>query len=60
MSPIQSAFVSGRKGVENAIIMQEIIHTISKKKGGVGYWQSKWILKRHMTNSNGALLEKHF
>ena len=34
ISPLQTAFVPGRKGIDNAIIVQEIIHTLSKKKGG--------------------------
>ena len=36
ISPLQTAFVPGRKGIDNAIIVQEIIHTLSKKKGQVG------------------------
>lgn len=36
ISPLQSAFVPGRKGVDNAIIVQELIHTMSKKKGRGG------------------------
>ena len=32
ISPLQTAFVPGRKGIDNAIIVQEIIHTLSKKK----------------------------
>ena len=35
--PFQSAFVPGRKGVDNAIIAQEIIHTVSRKKGKIGH-----------------------
>jgi len=46
VSPVQSAFVLGRKGVNNAIIMQEIIHTISKKKGRVGYMTVKVDLEK--------------
>ena len=34
ISPLQRALVLGRKGIDNAIIMQEIIHTLSKKRGG--------------------------
>lgn len=34
--PLQRALVLGRKGIDNAIIMQEIIHTLSKKSGGGG------------------------
>ena len=41
VSHVQSAFVPKRKGVDNAIIVQEIIHTISKKKGKVGYMAIK-------------------
>ena len=37
ISPLQTAFVPGRKGIDNTIIVQEVIHTISKKKGRVGY-----------------------
>ena len=33
ISPLQTAFVLGRKGVDNAIIVQELIHSISKSKG---------------------------
>ena len=32
ISLLQIAFVSGRRGMDNAIIVQEIIHTIRKKK----------------------------
>ena len=46
VSLIQSAFVPGRKGVNNAIIVQEIIHTISKKKGRVGYMEIKVDLEK--------------
>ena len=35
VSPFQSAFVPGRKGTDNVIIVQELIRTISRK-GGVG------------------------
>lgn len=32
ISPLQATFVPGKKGVDNAIIVQELIHTMSKKK----------------------------
>ena len=35
VSPLQTAFVPGRKGVYNAIIMQEIIHSMYRKRVGV-------------------------
>ena len=41
ISPLQTAFVPGRKGIDNAIIVQEIIHTLSKKRGKVGYMAIK-------------------
>lgn len=37
VSPVQTAFVPGRRGMDNVIITQELIHTISRKKGKVGY-----------------------
>ena len=37
ISPFQMAFVLSKKGSNNVIIAQEIIHSLSKKKGGVGY-----------------------
>ena len=46
VSPIQSAFVPGREGVDNAIIVQELIHTISRKRGGVGYLAIKVDLEK--------------
>ena len=36
VSLVQTTFVLGRKGVDNVIIVQEIIHTIGRKKGNVG------------------------
>ena len=34
--PFQSASVPGRKRIDNVIIVQELIHTISRKRGSVG------------------------
>ena len=36
VSPCQAAFIPGRRGVDNAIVVQEIIHTMgrAKEKGG--------------------------
>ena len=36
ISPLQLAFVPGRRSVDNAIVVQELIHSIGNKKGKVG------------------------
>ena len=46
ISPLQTAFMSGRKGMDNAIIAQEVIHTISRKRGRVGYMALKIDLEK--------------
>ena len=46
ISPLQVAFVPGRKGIDNAIIGQEVIHSINKKKGKVGYMALKIDLEK--------------
>ena len=46
VSHFQTAFVPGRRGMNNAIIVQELNHTISRKKGRVGYMAIKIDLKK--------------
>ena len=46
ISPCQAAFVLGRRGVDNAIIVQEVIHTIGKTRGKVGYMALKIDLEK--------------
>ena len=46
ISPLQTTFVPGRKGIDNVIIVQEIIHTIGRKKGRVGYMALKIDLEK--------------
>ena len=41
ISPVQAAFVPGRKGLDNIIIAQELIHSIDKKKGRFGFMAIK-------------------
>ena len=46
ISPLQSAFVPRRKGIDNVIIAQELIHSLGRKKGKVGYLAVKIDLKK--------------
>ena len=46
ISPLQMAFVLSRLGLDNMIIAQEIIHTISGKRGQVGYMAIKIDLEK--------------
>ena len=46
VSPLQSTFVLGRRSVDNAIVVQELIHTISSKKCKVGYMAIKVDLEK--------------
>ena len=44
--PHQTAFILGRKGVDNAIIVQELIHTIGRAKGNRGFMAIKIDLEK--------------
>ncbi|XP_065639085.1 uncharacterized protein LOC136071559 [Quercus suber] len=46
VSPHQTAFVPGRRGVDNAIIVQELIHTIGRAKGSRGIMAIKIDLEK--------------
>lgn len=46
VSPILTSFVPKRKEVDNAIIVQELIHFMSKKKGREGVMAIKIDLKK--------------
>lgn len=46
VSYLQTTFVPKRKGVDNAIIVQELIHSMSKKKGKDGFMAIKIDLKK--------------
>ena len=46
ISPCQAAFVPGRRGVDNTIIVQELIHTMGKTKGRGGYMALKIDLEK--------------
>ena len=44
--PMQTAFVPGRKGIDNMIIAQEVIHSLGKKRGRTGYMALKIDLEK--------------
>ena len=46
IGPCQRAFVLGRRGVDNTIIVQELIHTMGKTKGRGGYMALKIDLEK--------------
>ncbi|KAL0005393.1 hypothetical protein SO802_012954 [Lithocarpus litseifolius] len=46
VSPLQSTFVPGRRSVDNAMVVQELIHSIGNNKGKVGYMTIKMDLEK--------------
>lgn len=46
ISPMQTTFVPKRKGIDNMIISQEIIHSLGKKRGRAGYMALKIDLEK--------------
>ena len=50
IAPCQAAFVPRRRGVDNVIIVQEIIHSMEKTKGRGGYMAIKIDLKKAYDN----------
>jgi len=48
VSPFQTAFLPGRRGTDNVIIVKELIHTIGRAKGRKGIWQLRLIWRRPM------------
>uniref|UniRef100_A0A2N9J135 Reverse transcriptase domain-containing protein n=1 Tax=Fagus sylvatica TaxID=28930 RepID=A0A2N9J135_FAGSY len=46
ISPLQTAFVPGRKGLDNMIIVQELVHSFSLKRGNSGFMAIKIDLEK--------------
>ena len=46
VSPVQSAFVPGRKGIDNVLIAQELFYALDGKKGKEGYMAIKIYLEK--------------
>lgn len=62
ISPNQAAFVPGRRGLDNVVIAQELLHSLNTKKGKVGFMAIKvdlakaydcleWSLVHHVLNA---------
>ena len=46
MSLVQSAFMPGRKGIDNVLIAQELFYALDRKKGKEGYMAIKVDLEK--------------
>ena len=66
ISPMQAAFLAGRRSTDNVIIAQELIYSLKKRKGSDGYMvvkidlekaydRSKWSFVRMVLNHFGFL-----
>lgn len=55
VSPLQATFIPGRKGLDNMIMAQEILHSIEKKKGRCGIMALKIDLEKPSIDWNGVL-----
>lgn len=53
ISPVQSTFVLGRRGLDNAFIVQELFHSIDGKKGKMEYMAVQLDLEKAMIGQNG-------
>lgn len=48
VGPNQASFIPGRQASDNMIIVQEILHSMKKRKEENERWPSKWTWERHM------------
>ncbi len=46
ISPFQIAFVTGRRGLDNVVIAQELIYSLGQKKGKMGFMVVKIDLEK--------------
>ena len=58
ISPVQAAFVLGRRGLDNVLINQELIYSIDKKKGKVGYMAIKVDLEKAYDRLEWSFIHK--
>ena len=60
ISPIQTAFVLGRKGVDNVVIAQELLYTMDRMKGKKGYIAVKVDLEKAYDRLEWSFIHKVF
>lgn len=58
ISPIQTAFVPGRRGVDNVVIAQELIYTMDRIKGHEGYMAMKVDLEKAYNRLEWSYMHK--
>lgn len=58
ISPIQTAFVPGRRGVDNVVIAQELIYTMDRIKGHEGYMAMKVDLEKAYNRLEWSFMHK--
>lgn len=46
VSPSQTAFVAGRRGIDNVIVAQELLYSLERKKGNTSYMINKIDLEK--------------
>jgi len=58
VSPVQFAFVPGRRGLANILITQELIHSLDNKKGRVGFVAIKVYLAKAYDRIEWSFIHK--
>ncbi|XP_023926429.1 uncharacterized protein LOC112037833 [Quercus suber] len=58
ISPVQIAFVPGRKGLDNVLVAQELFHVLDKKKGKEGYMAIKVDLEKAYDRMEWCFIHK--
>lgn len=58
ISLIQTAFVPGRRGVDNVVIAQELIYTMDRIKGHEGYMAMKVDLEKAYNRLEWSFMHK--
>lgn len=58
ISPLQTAFVLGKRSVDNVLITQELIYSLDRKKGRVGYMAIKVDLEKAYDRLEWSFIHK--